>query len=125
MAAVLSAAAVGLTPLLAGGVNGLLAMVGSALKAGQGVARYNDSLIGTVSPLLPGRLPTILGFSLWALALATLAVAAWRRQGAHPIAFAALATAAAVLFSPHALPYDTVLLAVPAWLSFVLHRMKA
>jgi hypothetical protein len=125
MAAVLSAAAVGLSPLLAGGVNGLLAMVGSALQAGQGVARYNDSLIGTVSPLLPARLPNILGFSLWALALAALAVAAWRRQGAHPIAFAALATAVAVLFSPHALPYDTVLLAVPAWLSFVLHRVKA
>jgi hypothetical protein len=125
IAAVLSAAAVGLSPLLAGGVNGLLAMVGSALKAGEGVARYNDSLIGTLSPYLPGRLPTILGFSLWALALAALAVAAWRRQGAQPIAFAALATGVAVLFSPHALPYDTVLLAVPAWLSFVLHRMKA
>jgi len=125
MAAVLSAAAVGLSPLLAGGVNGPLAMVDSALQAGQGVVRYNDSLIGTLSPLLPGRLSTILGFSLWALALAVLAVAAWRRQGAHPIAFAALATTVAVLFSPHALPYDTVLLAVPAWLSFVLHRMKA
>ena len=35
------------------------------------------------------------------------------------------ATTAAILFSPHALPYDTVLLAVPAWLSFVLHRMNA
>src|SRR5216684_3366951 len=107
MAAALGAAALGLSPLLAGGVSGLAAMVGSALKAGQGVARYNDSLIGTVSPLLPGRLSTILGFSLWALALA------------------ALATAVAILFSPHVLPYDTVLLAVPAWLSFVLHRMKA
>ncbi len=125
MAAVLGAAALGLSPLLAGGVSGLAAMVGSALKAGQGVARYNDSLIGTVSPLLPGRLSTILGFSLWALALAALALAAWRRQGAHAIAFAALATAVAILFSPHVLPYDTVLLAVPAWLSFVLHRMKA
>jgi Glycosyltransferase family 87 len=125
MAAVLGAAVIGLSPLLAGGVNGVLAMVGSALKAGQGVARYNDSLIGTVSPLLPGRLPTILGFGLWAIALVALAVAAWRRQGAEPIAFAALATLVAVLFSPHALPYDTVLLAVPAWLSFVLHRMKA
>ncbi len=125
MAAALGAAAVGLSPLLAGGVSGLAAMVGSALKAGQGVARYNDSLIGTVSPLLPGWLSTILGFSLWALALAALALAAWRRQGAHAIAFAALATAVAILFSPHVLPYDTVLLAVPAWLSFVLHRMKA
>jgi Glycosyltransferase family 87 len=124
-AAVLGAVAVGLSPLLAGGVNGLVAMVGSALEAGQGVVRYNDSLIGTVAPLLPGRLPTLLGFSLWALALAALAVAAWHRQRDHAIAFAGLATAVAILLSPHALPYDTVLLAVPAWLSFVLHRMTA
>jgi hypothetical protein len=124
-AAVLGAVAVGLSPLLAGGVNGMVAMVWSALDAGQGVARYNDSLIGTVSPLLPGRLPTYLGFSLWAFALAALAVIARRRLRAHTIAFAALATTVAILFSPHALPYDSVLLAVPAWLSFVLHRMKA
>lgn len=124
-AAVLGAVAVGLSPLLAGGVNGLFAMVWSALEAGQGVVRYNDSLIGSVSPLLPGRLPTFLGFGLWALALAALAFAVIRRPRAHAIAFAALATTAAILFSPHALPYDTVLLAVPAWLSFVLYRTKA
>jgi hypothetical protein len=124
-AAVLGAVAAGLSPLLAGGVNGLSAMVWSALEAGQGVVRYNESLIGTVSPLLPGRLPTILGFSLWALALAALALAAFRGARAHAIGLAALASTVAILFSPHALPYDTVLLAVPAWLSFVLYRMKA
>lgn len=124
-AAVVGAVAAGLSPLLAGGVNGLFAMAWSALEAGQGVVRYNDSLIGTVSPLLPGRLPTILGFSLWALALVALAVAAWRGQRIHAVAVATLATTVAILLSPHALPYDTVLLAVPAWLSFVLHRMKA
>jgi hypothetical protein len=100
-------------------------MVWSALEAGQGVVRYNDSLIGTVAPLLPGRLPTILGFSLWALALAALTVVALRRPPANAMAFAALAATVAILFSPHALPYDTVLLAVPAWLSFALHRVKA
>jgi hypothetical protein len=89
------------------------------------VVRYNESLIGTVSPLLPGRLPTLLGFSVWALALGALAVAAFRREPAHAIGLAALASAVAILFSPHALPYDTVLLVVPAWLSFVLYRMKA
>jgi hypothetical protein len=124
-AAVLGAAAAGLSPLLAGGVNGLSAMVWSALEAGQGVVRYNDSLIGTVAPLLPGRLPTLLGFSLWALTLIALAVVALRRPPANAVAFAALATTVAILFSPHALPYDTVLLAVPAWLTFTLHRMKA
>jgi len=123
-AALMGAVAAGLSPLLAGGVNGLLAMVWSALEAGQGVVRYNDSLIGTVSPLLPGRIPTLLGFGLWALALAALALAAFRWRP-HAIGLAALATTVAILFSPHALPYDTVLLAVPAWLSFVLHRMKA
>jgi len=124
-AAVLGAAAAGLSPLLAGGVNGMSAMVWSALEAGQGVVRYNESLIGTVSPLLPGRLPTILGFSLWAFALAALALAALRGARAHAIGLAALASTVAILFSPHALPYDTVLLAVPAWLSFVLYRMQA
>jgi hypothetical protein len=124
-AAVLGAVAVGLSPMLAGGVNGMSAMVWSALDAGQGVVRYNESLIGTVSPLLPGRLPTLLGFSVWALALGALAVAAFRREPAHAIGLAALASTVAILFSPHALPYDTVLLVVPAWLSFVLYRMKA
>ena len=124
-AALLGAVTAGLSPLLAGGLNGLVAMVWSALEAGQGVARYNASLIGTISAFLPGRLPTILGFSLWAVALVTLAVVAVRRERAHAIALAALATVVAILFSPHALPYDTVLLAVPAWLSFVLHRMNA
>jgi hypothetical protein len=124
-AALLAAVTVGLSPLLAGGVNGLFAMVWSALEAGQGVVRYNESLIATVAPLLPGRLPTFLGFTFWALALATLAVVALRRARAHPIALAALATVVVILFSPHALPYDTVLLAVPAWLSFVLHRSRA
>src|SRR6202022_3857290 len=55
----------------------------------------------------------------------TLAVVAVRRERAHAIALAAVATVVAILFSPRALPYDTVLLAVPAWLSFVLHRMNA
>lgn len=124
-AALLAAMTVGLSPLLAGGLNGLFAMVWSALEAGQGVVRYNESLIATVAPVLPGRLPTLLGFTLWALALAAVAVVALRGGRAHPIAVAVLATAVAILFSPHALPYDTVLLVVPAWLSFDLHRSGA
>ena len=124
-AALLGAAVAALSPLLAGGVPGLSAMVWSALEAGQGVVRYSESLIGTVSPLLPGRLPTLLGFSLWALALLALIIAAFRCGRAHTVALAAVATLVAILFSPHALPYDAVLLAVPAWLSFELHRTKA
>ena len=125
IAALLGAAATGLSSLLAGGVEGLFAMVWNALEAGQGVVRYSESLIGTVSPLLPGRWPTILGFSLWLLVLGGLTVAAVRRDRAEAIALAAVATLIAILFSPHALPYDTVLLAVPAWLSFELKRTKA
>jgi hypothetical protein len=124
-AALMAVVTVGLSPLLAGGVNGLFAMAWSALDAGQRLARYNESLIATLAPVLPGRLATVLGFTLWALALAAVAVVALRRGRAHPVAVAVLATAVAILFSPHALPYDTVLLAVPAWLGFVLHRERA
>jgi hypothetical protein len=59
------------------------------------------------------------------MVLAGLTVAAVRGDRAHAIALAAMATLIAILFSPHALPYDTVLLAVPAWLSFELQRTKA
>ncbi len=124
-AALLGALTAGLSPMLAGGVHGLVTMASSALEAGQGFARYNESLIGTVAPLRPRRLASLMSFGLWVLALAALAVAAARRGRARAIALAALATSVAILFSPHALPYDTVLLAVPAWLSFVVHRMEA
>lgn len=122
-AAVAAAVVVGLSPMLAGGPAGLYAMVWSALDAGQGVVRYNESLIGTLAPLLPGRLPTIVGFGLWAVALAGVALIAARLPKTPPVA--ALATAIAIGLAPHALPYDTVLLAVPAWLGFVLHRSQA
>ena len=52
-----------------------------------------------------------------------LALIAMRTRGSMPVA--ALATVMAVLFSPHALPYDTVLLALPAWLGFSLYRSGA
>jgi len=122
-AALVGAVAVGLSPMLAGGPQGLLAMVWSALDAGQGVVRYNESLIATFAPLLAGPLPTIVGFAMWGVALAILSPVAVR----HPssVAVAALATAVAIGFSPHALPYDTVLLAVPAWFGYVLYRSGA
>jgi len=121
--ALLGAAAVGLSPMLAGGPQGLLAMVWSALDAGQGVVRYNESLIATFAPLLPGPLPTIVGFGMWGIALAVLTPLAVRQRNSMGVA--ALATAVAIGFSPHALPYDTVLLAVPAWLGFILYRAGA
>jgi hypothetical protein len=48
-------------------------------------------------------------------------VIAWRRP-ASVIGFAALAGALIVLASPHALPHDLLILAVPAWFAIVLHR---
>jgi len=122
-AALLGAVAVGLSPMLAGGPRGLLAMVWSALDAGQGVVRYNESLIATFAPLLPGRLPTVVGFAMWGVALALLTPFAIRQRSSMVVA--ALATAVAIGLSPHALPYDTVLLAVPAWLGFILYRAGA
>jgi hypothetical protein len=52
-----------------------------------------------------------------------LAVIAMRTLGSVKIAV--VATSAAVLISPHALPYDLVLLALPAWLAVSLHRVRA
>jgi len=122
-AALLGSMVVGLSPMLAGGPRGLLAMVGSALAAGQGWLGSSETLVATLAPLLPSRVATVAGFTAWGIALGVLAVIAMRTGGSMPVA--ALATAMAVLFSPHALPYDTVLLALPAWLGFSLYRSGA
>lgn len=127
-AALLGCLVVGLSPLLAG-VHGLSAMIWSALDSGQGVILYNESLIATLAPLLPGRPATIASFVLWGLVLTGLiGIAIWRPQRAasHQEAtitpMAIVATSAGLIFAPHALPYDMVLLAVPMWLAFALHR---
>lgn len=148
-AAVLGGVAAALSPLMAGGVHGLTAMVWSALDAGQGVIRYNESLIATLAPLLPGSWPTHVGFALWGVVLIALTGIAVR--GPHPalpdrgresiapqrqteslahqretqsLAMGVLATAAGLIFAPHALPYDMVLLTVPMWLAFALYQRR-
>jgi hypothetical protein len=121
VAAVLATIAVGLSPLIAGGPHGLFAMIWSALEAGQGVIRYNESLIATIGPFLPGPLPTIVAFTVWGLALAALTVIGLRAGARDATAIAVLGTAMGLLFAPHMLPYDAVLLLVPAWLAFDLH----
>src|SRR2546429_276531 len=93
------------------------------LSAGQGWLGSSESLVATLAPLLPSRVATVAGFTAWGIVLGVLAVIAMRTRGSMPVA--ALATAMAVLFSPHALPYDTVLLALPAWLGFSLYRSGA
>ena len=125
----LAAAAAGaglllLSPLV-GGTTGLTAMVHNALSANQAVAvRLNESWIGLIGPALPASMATAVAIILYVGVLAALLVVAWRRP-ASVIGFAALAGVLTVLASPHALPHDLLILAVPAWLAFVLYREGA
>jgi alpha-1,2-mannosyltransferase len=122
----LAAAAVGggllvLSPL-AGGLAGLTGMVHNALSANQAVAvRLNEAWVGVFGTALPPRATTVLAIALYLAVLAALAWLAWRRP-ASVIAYAAFAGVLDVLASPHALPHDLLILAVPAWLAIVLYR---
>jgi hypothetical protein len=125
----LAAAVVGgglllLSPL-AGGVGGLRGMVHNALSANQAVAvRLNEAWVGLFGPVLPARIATAVAIILFLGLLSALWLVAWRRP-APLIGFAALAGALTVLASPHALPHDLLILAVPAWLAIVLYREGA
>jgi alpha-1,2-mannosyltransferase len=125
----LAAAAAGaglllLSPL-AGGVDGLTAMIHNALSANQAVAiRLNESWIGLIGPTLPASIATGVAIILYLGVLAALWVLAWRRPPSL-IGFAMLAGVLIVLASPHALPHDLLILAVPAWLAMVLYREEA
>jgi hypothetical protein len=113
-----------LSPLV-GGTAGLTAMVHNALSANQAVAvRLNESWIGLIGPALPASIATAVAIILYLGVLAALLLVAWRRPSSV-IGFAALAGALTVLASPHALPHDLLILAVPAWLAFVLDREGA
>lgn len=124
LAACLGAAVVLLSPLL-GGPSTLLAMAHNALLANQAVSIHADEtwsgLLGTVAP---AALATWIGFALFAAVLASLAWTAWQRR-LDRLRFATLAGILIVLASPHALPHDLILLAVPAWLSIALYRKAA
>jgi hypothetical protein len=122
-AASLGAGLLLLSPL-AGGVGGLSAMIHNALSANQAVpVRLNEAWIGLFGPALPGA-ATWVAIALYLGVLAGLLMLAWRRPLAI-IAFAALAGALTALASPHALPHDLLILAVPAWLAIVLDREDA
>jgi hypothetical protein len=124
---VAAAAGAGLLLLssMAGGVDGMSAMVHNALSANQAVAvRLNESWIGLIGLALPAAIATVVAIALYLAVLAALGVLAWRRP-ASVIGFAALAGALTVLASPHALPHDLLVLAVPAWLAIVLYREGA
>jgi hypothetical protein len=122
----LAAAAAGgglvlLSPLV-GGVGGLSSMVHNALSANQAVAvRLNEAWVGVFGTALPPRATTVLAIALYLAVLIALGLLAWRRP-ASVIAYAVLAGVLVVLASPHALPHDLLILAVPAWLALVLYR---
>jgi hypothetical protein len=113
-----------LSPLVGGGA-GLIGMVHNALSANQVVAvRLNESWIGVIGPALPASFTTAVAIILYLGVLAALFVLAWRRP-ASVMGFAGFAGALMVLASPHALPHDLLILAVPAWLAIVLYREGA
>ena len=123
-AAATGGAIVLLSPL-AGGAGGLSAMVHNALSANQAVAiRLNESWIGVIGAALPTRAATMVAIVLYLAVLLALCWLAWRRL-LSLIAFATLAGALAVLASPHSLPHDLLILAVPVWLAIVLYRQGA
>jgi Glycosyltransferase family 87 len=120
-AAVAAAGLVLLSPL-AGGVEGMSAMVHNALRVNQAVAIHLDQAwIGVLGPLLPAAAATVVAIAVYLAVLAALGVIAWRRP-ASVIGFAVLAATLSLLASPHTLPHDLVLLAVPAWLAVDLYR---
>lgn len=121
-AASAGAALVLLSPLAAGGPEGVGAMLHKALSANQVVAlRFNETWVGLLAPTLPAAAATALGVGLYASVMLGLLILAWRRPRAT-LAFAALAAGLGVLASPHGLPHDLLLLAVPAWIGFGLAR---
>jgi len=121
VAASLGAALV-LMSSLAGGVDGMAAMIHNALRANQAVAiRLDEAWIGVLGPALPAAAVTAVAIAVFLAVLGILGVIAWRRP-ASIIGFAILAVALCVLGSPHALPHDLLMLAVPAWLAVVLFR---
>jgi len=121
VAASLGAALVQMSSL-AGGVGGMAAMIHNALRANQAVAiRLDEAWIGVLGPALPATAVTAVAIAVFLAVLGILGVIAWRRP-ASIIGFAILAVALCVLASPHALPHDLLMLAVPAWLAVVLFR---
>ena len=122
----LLAAAVGgtvvlLSPLL-GGWDNLAMMVHQAVAANQVVdVRLNEAWIGVLGALVPAAALTAVAIATFLMVHAVMGVLAWRRP-TNLTAFAALAGMLGVLASPHALPHDLLILAVPAWLAVGVYR---
>jgi hypothetical protein len=122
LAALAGAATLLLSPLAAGGLGGMEAMVRNALGTNQLVSiRLTEAWIGLLAVVLPAAVLTLVSLALYLGTLAVLAALAARRPGSIP-AFAALVLWVGMLASPHVLPHDLLLLAPSVWLTFWLFR---
>ncbi len=122
LAALAGGGAILLSPLAAGGLPALAAMAKSAFAGDRLVPlRLMESWVGPLAALLPGPVAGKVGLALFALTTVCLTVIAWRRPAAASLATACLFGFLAILGSPHSLPHDLVLLAVPAWLAVSLY----
>lgn len=110
-----------LSPLV-GGWGNLLAMVHQAEAANRIVdVRLNEAWIGVLGAVVPAAAVTSVSIGTFGVAHAVLGWLAWRRP-ANMMPFIALAGVLGVLSSPHALPHDLVILAVPVWLVVAAYR---
>lgn len=113
------ATAVLLSPLV-GGWTSLLAMVGQMAGHANDL-RFNEAWVGDVTRVLPAGAVIAAAIMVFVAAHLALGIQAVRRPP-HVLAFVALAGAIGALASPHALPHDLLILAVPAWLAVALYR---
>ncbi|HEY0492522.1 MAG TPA: glycosyltransferase 87 family protein [Candidatus Dormibacteraeota bacterium] len=122
LAAIAGGALMLMSPLAAGGVPVLAAMIRNALSTnGLVPIRLSEAWIGLVAAFVPGA-ATQVSLVLYLLALLLLAVVAIRRADTMLAPFAAIALWVGMLASPHVLPHDLLLLAIPGWLAIWLYR---
>ncbi|HYM49770.1 MAG TPA: glycosyltransferase 87 family protein [Candidatus Limnocylindrales bacterium] len=120
--ALLGAGAVLMSPLMAGGVPALEAMIRAMLGTDQVTpVRLSESWAGWLAGVLPARFDTPVALAIMTAAAIAILWVGPRLRG-EPLALLAVAGWAGVLASPHCLPHDLVLLAVPAWCAAALHR---
>jgi glycosyl transferase family 87 len=113
---------VAFSAVLAGWPSGLAAMLRTMLASGGSTdLRSMDSWMGLLAVVLPAWPATVAGLGLFLGTVVGLAALAGRGR-IEPLAFTGLAGCLALLGSPHSLPHDVVLLLVPAWVAFALHR---
>ena len=125
LAALAGAGAILLSPLAAGGPAALAAMAHSAFAGDRLVPlQLMESWVGPLAAVLPTPVAGRVGLALFALTTVGLTAIAWRRPVAAAVATACLCGFLAILGSPHSLPHDLVLLAVPGWLAVSLYNER-